>query len=549
MLKKISNAPSYKGPVVQIVLDGVGIAPRVEGNAVAQANKPVIDRLMREYPNLQLCAHGKAVGLPSDDDMGNSEVGHNAIGSGQVVEQGAMLVNQAIASGKLFERDAWKEVSGNVRDHKSTLHFLGLFSDGNVHSHIDHLKALILRAKQERVGRVRVHILLDGRDVGETSALDYVLPFEKFLEDVRSPEFDAKIASGGGRMQITMDRYEADWSMVERGWKIHVHGEGRHFTSAAEAIETFRGERKVIDQDLPGFVVAGNGMPVGPIRDHDSVVFFNFRGDRAIEISRAFEDMDFKYFDRASAGGVHGPKVVYAGMLEYDGDLHIPARYLVPPPEIRNTMGEYLAESGVTQLAISETQKYGHVTYFWNGNRSNKFAGETWIEIPSDRVSFDERPWMKAAEITDALIAELRTGAHRAARVNYANGDMVGHTGSLRAATMAMEAVDLCLARLLPVIDELGGMAVITADHGNADEMYEIDKKTGLPAKAKDGSLKAKTSHTLNPVPCIFYDNVHKGKYQLAGVAAPGLANLASTTANLLGFEAPDIWHSSLIKY
>jgi 2,3-bisphosphoglycerate-independent phosphoglycerate mutase len=549
MLKKVSNAPSYNGPVVQIVLDGVGITPRTDGNAVAQANKPILDRLMREYPNLLLRAHGKAVGLPSDEDMGNSEVGHNAIGSGQVVEQGASLVNQAIASGKLYERDAWKEVAGNARDHKSTLHFLGLFSDGNVHSHIDHLKALILRARDEKISRVRVHILLDGRDVSEASALDYVLPFEKFIADLRTADFDIKIASGGGRMKLTMDRYEADWSMVERGWKIHVHGEGRHFASAAEAIETFRGEAKVIDQDLPGFVVAENGMPVGPIRDHDSVVFFNFRGDRAIEISRAFEELDFKVFDRSSVEGHPAPKVVYAGMLEYDGDLHIPARYLVPPPEIRGTMGEAFADSGLTQLAISETQKYGHVTYFWNGNRSSKFDGETWIEIPSDRVSFDERPWMKAAEITDALIAELRTGVHRTARVNYANGDMVGHTGNLRAATMAMEAVDLCLARLLPVIDELGGMAIITADHGNADEMFEWDKKTGAPAKNKDGSFKAKTSHTLNPVPCIFYDNVHKGKYSLAGVEVPGLANLAATTANLLGFEAPDSWHSSLIKY
>ncbi len=544
MLKKLSNAPSYSGPVVQIVLDGVGITPRTAGNAVAQANKPVIDRLMRDYPNLLLRAHGKAVGLPSDDDMGNSEVGHNAIGSGQVVDQGAMLVNQAIDSGKIFARDAWKEIAANVRDHKSTLHLLGLFSDGNVHSHIDHLKALILRAKEEKLGRVRVHILLDGRDVGETSALDYVLPFEKFLDETRADDFDVKIASGGGRMHITMDRYEADWAQVERGWKIHVHGEGRQFTSAAEAIETFRGEKKVIDQDLPGFVIAENGEPVGPVRDHDSVVFFNFRGDRAIEISRAFEEDDFKAFDRGQR-----PDVVYAGMLEYDGDLHIPKRYLVPPPEIRNTMGEYFAGSGVTQLAISETQKYGHVTYFWNGNRSGKFDGETWIEIPSDRVSFDERPWMKAAEITDALIAELKTGKHRTARVNYANGDMVGHTGSLRAATMAMEAVDLCLARLLPVIDELGGMAVVTADHGNADEMYEIDKKTGEPVKAKDGSVKAKTSHTLNPVPCIFYDNVNKGKYKLADTAAPGLANLASTTANLLGFAAPEIWHPSLIRF
>jgi len=276
------------------------------------------------------------------------------------------------------------------------------------------------------------------------------------------------------------------------------------------------------------------------------VVFFNFRGDRAIEISRAFEEADLKAFDRGRC-----PKVCYAGMLEYDGDLHIPPRYLVPPPEIKNTMGEFLTASGISQLAISETQKYGHVTYFWNGNRSGKFSDslETYLEIPSDRVSFDERPWMKAAEITDALIAELRTGKYRTARVNYANGDMVGHTGNLRAATIAMEALDLCLTRLLPVIDSLGGMAIITADHGNADEMYEIDKKTDQPAKSKDGKIKAKTSHTLNPVPCIFYDNQHKDAYQLADLPERGLANLASTTVNLLGFEAPGIWHPSLIRF
>jgi 2,3-bisphosphoglycerate-independent phosphoglycerate mutase len=546
MLKKLSNVPTYDGPVITIVLDGVGISPRVEGNAVAQARMPTLQRLFRDYPNRILRAHGKAVGLPSDEDMGNSEVGHNAIGSGQIVEQGASLVNNAIQTGKIFERDAWKEISKNARDHKSTLHFLGLFSDGGVHSHIDHLKALIVQAKKEGVNTVRVHALLDGRDVGETSALEYIQPFEKFLELLRSQDFDARIASGGGRMFLTMDRYEADWGMVERGWNIHVHGEGRHFTSASEAVETFRGEKPGVgDQNLPGFVIAENGIPVGPIRDHDSVVFFNFRGDRAIEISKAFEAMDFKAFDRG-----HAPKVVYAGMLEYDGDEHIPERYLVPPPEIKQTMSELLIGSGVSQLAISETQKFGHVTYFWNGNRSGKFDDklETWVEIPSDRVSFDERPWMKAAEITDALIAELKTGRHQAGRVNYANGDMVGHTGSLHAATMAMEAVDLSLARLLPVIDALGGMAIITADHGNADEMYEIDKKTGQPAVEKGGRIKPKTSHTLNPVPCIFYDNVHNGKYQLADVPTGGLANLASTTANLLGFEAPEFWDASLIR-
>jgi 2,3-bisphosphoglycerate-independent phosphoglycerate mutase len=544
MLQRFSNFPGVKGPLVIVVMDGYGITPATEGNAIALAHKPNLDALMAAYPYTLLKAHGKAVGLPSDEDMGNSEVGHNAIGAGAVYEQGASLVNQSIASGKLFERQGWKDVVGNARQ-GGTLHFLGLFSDGNVHSHINHLTALIKRAKQEGAKRVRVHALLDGRDVGETSALDYVLPFEKFLKEISDSGFDAQIASGGGRMKITMDRYEADWGMVERGWKTHVLAEGRAFASAEEAIETLRGEAgKVIDQDLPPFVIARDGKPLGPVMDGDSVVFFNFRGDRAIEISRAFEEEKFPYFDRKRF-----PKVVYAGMLEYDGDLHIPKRYLVSPPEIRNTLGEQLASVGITQLAISETQKFGHVTYFWNGNRSGKFDDrtETYIEIPSDRVSFDERPWMKAAEITDAMIEQLKSGKFRCARLNYANGDMVGHTGNLRAATMAIEAVDLELGRLLKVVDALDGMAIITADHGNADEMFEIDKKTGKPALDKAGNIKAKTSHTLNPVPCIFYGKQALGlKIKGSGF---GLSDLAATTANLLGYKPAEGWDPGILSF
>jgi len=372
MLKKNPNYARIKGPIVTVVMDGIGLSSNTVGNAFAQANTPVLDRLFKQYGHIALKAHGTAVGMPSDDDMGNSEVGHNALGSGQVYNQGASLVKEAIDSGELFEKDAWNEIIANAKAHDSTLHLLGLFSDGNVHSHMDHLKALIARAKQEGQKRVRVHILLDGRDVPETSALDYVEPFEVFLADLSDDSFDAKIASGGGRMNITMDRYEANWSMVEKGWHTHVLGEGPQFASASEAIKALRDEHPgVIDQDLPPFVIAKDGEPVGRIEDNDSVVFFNFRGDRAIEITRAFEEEDFSVFER-----VGHPKVVYAGMLEYDGDLHIPKRYLVPPPSIRNTLGEYLAKEGVTQLAISETQKYGHVTYFWNGNRSGKFSDE-----------------------------------------------------------------------------------------------------------------------------------------------------------------------------
>ncbi len=541
MLKKLSGFEGIKGPVVTIVMDGVGYSPKEEGNAVAQARKPLLDHLMQKYSHVLLKAHGTAVGMPSDADMGNSEVGHNAIGAGQVYEQGAALVAKSIQTGEIFKRDAWKEIAENVREKNSTLHFIGLFSDGNVHSNIEHLKAMIAEAKKESVKRVRIHVLLDGRDVPETSALDYVGPFEKFLDDLRSPEFDVCIASGGGRMKITMDRYNANWKMVELGWKTHVLGEGRFFANTTEAINTLRAETKAIDQDLPPFVIAKDGEPVGTIQDGDSVVYFNFRGDRAIEITRAFEEEHFVEFDR-----VRFPKVEYAGMLQYDGDLKLPKRFLVPPPAIENTSGEWFSAAGLKQFACSETQKYGHVTYFWNGNRSNKFDGETYLEIPSDVVPFEQRPWMKSAEITDAMIEAVKSGKYNTLRCNFPNGDMVGHTGSLRAATMAVEAVDLALARFLPVLDAVGGVALITADHGNADEMYDVDKKTGLPKTNKDGSIKAKTSHTLNPVPCILYDNVTGGRLSLKA-GNWGLSNLAATTANLLGFEKHEAWDDSML--
>ncbi len=548
ILKKLDQFSGVKGPVMVVVMDGVGLAPDTISNAVKSAYTPNLDMLMGKYPMVPLKAHGTAVGLPSDDDMGNSEVGHNALGAGQVFAQGAKLVSNSIESGKMFTSETWKKLIANVKDNRSTLHFLGLFSDGNVHSHIDHLKAMVTEAKKEGVTRVRIHILLDGRDVGETSALDYINPFEAFLDGLRDADFDVMIASGGGRMQITMDRYEANWHMVEEGWKTHVLGIGRQFASAAEAVTTYRNELHVIDQDLPAFVIAKDGKPVGTIEDGDSVIFYNFRGDRSIEISKSFDapEGQFDKFDR-----VRVPKVMYAGMLEYDGDLHIPKNYLVSPPEITNTMGEYLADTGIPVLAISETQKYGHVTYFWNGNRSGKFNDklETYIEVPSDVVPFEQRPWMKCAEITDKLIEALRSGKYKFLRVNYPNGDMVGHTGSLAATRCSMEALDLQIGRLLPVIDELGGVAIITADHGNADEMFEMDKKTGLPKVDKNGKMKAKTSHTLNPVPCIFYDNTPaKEHYRVKTEGQFGLSDVAATVVNLLGYEKPAMWDDSIIE-
>jgi len=520
-------------PILLVVMDGVGFSKTGIGDAVTLANTPTLDRLFKECPNTRLKAHGTAVGLPSDDDMGNSEVGHNALGCGQVYSQGAKLVNEAIESGKMYSGEVWKEVAGNAVKNSSALHFIGLLSDGNVHSNIAHLLSMLGRAKADGAKKCFVHILLDGRDVPATSALEYVETLEKTLAELNGGGFTGKIASGGGRMKITMDRYQADWGMVERGWQTHVKGEGRMFSSAKEAIETLRSEHDgVIDQDLPPFVIAENGVPVGKIQDKDSVVLFNFRGDRAIEISMAFDNDNFDKFDR---GGK--PDIIYAGMLQYDGDLALPKRYLVSPPEIQHTLSELLVNNNVRQYAVSETQKYGHVTYFWNGNRSGKFSEtlETYNEIMSDKVSFDERPWMKSAEITDDLINVIESGKYDFIRCNFPNGDMVGHTGSLDATIIGVEAVDLALTRLLKTCEEHGVTMIVTADHGNADEMLEKDKK---------GNISVRTAHSLNPVPFIIFG---KGHYEIDD-GDFGLANVAPTVAKMLGITPPDCWEKSILK-
>ena len=545
-LKPHDGLRAPKGPVVLVVLDGVGVGAGDEADAVKIATTPAMDRLWVPGARCLLRAHGKAVGLPSDDDMGNSEVGHNAMGCGRIYEQGAKLVNAAIESGRLYEGATWKKLIARCAA-GGALHFIGLRSDGNVHSHIDHLAAMLRRAATDGVQRLFVHVLTDGRDVPPTSSLTYVDQLEEVLAELRAAGRTAAIASGGGRMLVTMDRYEADWQIVQRGWNAHVHGDARRFASATEAIETFRGETAGIsDQNLPAFVIAADGAPMGRIADGDAVVNFNFRGDRAIEISRAFDDDGLDAFDRGER-----PDVLYAGMMEYDGDLHIPASYLVEPPDIDRTMGEYLVQNGVSQLAISETQKYGHVTYFWNGNRSGKFddALETYIEIHSDRVSFDERPWMKAAEITDRLIAELRTGAYAFARVNYANGDMVGHTGAFAATVIAIEVLDQQLARLRAVVKELQGILIVTADHGNADEMYQHAGSGAVVRDRKSGVPVVKTSHTLNPVPFMLYDPVRNERYHVdPGPSGAGIANVTATCLELLGFQPPDDLERSLVR-
>ena len=544
-LQKNGAFSGPQGPVVLVVMDGMGIGKHPDSDYVRIADTPNLDWLREHALYTEVKAHGKAVGLPDDSDMGNSEVGHNAIGCGRVFDQGAALVNNAISTGSMFEDEIWKELVANVIANQSSLHFIGLFSDGNVHSNISHLEAMLSRAKAEGVKKARIHPLIDGRDVPPTSALTYVEQFQDFLDGINADgSVDFCVASGGGRMNITMDRYNADWSMVERGWKTHVKGEGRRFPTMREAIETFRKESPgILDQDLPAFVIERDGSPVGPIRDGDSVIFFNFRGDRSLEITKAFEADELTEFDRGAK-----PDVLYAGMMQYDGDLCVPEKYLVSPPQIDRTMSEYLSNAGVTQFAISETQKFGHVTYFFNGNNSGRFETETWQEIPSDVCPFEDAPRMKADEITDAVISAIENGEYRFIRLNYPNGDMVGHTGVFDAVKVAVEAVDEGVGRLMEAVKKAGGIMVCSADHGNSDDMCEIDKKTGKLKLDDEGKYKPKTAHSLNPVPAIIYDPSGTANARLAKVQAAGIANLAATCIALLGYQPPADYTPSLVE-
>jgi 2,3-bisphosphoglycerate-independent phosphoglycerate mutase len=534
-LKPLAGYKKFGGPLVTIIMDGIGIGSRDESDGVYVAYTPVLDILYNEPLMVKLKAHGKAVGLPSDEDMGNSEVGHNALGAGRVISQGAQLVNEAIESGNVFRGEAW-QVLKKLGQAGGTIHFIGLVSDGNVHSHIDQLYALLDQCVNDGFYRVRVHALLDGRDVDQRSALRYIRPLEEKLAALSITGRDYRIASGGGRMVTTMDRYGADWQVVEKGWKAHVLGVGRSFPSASEAVNTYYEEEpEMTDQYMDSFVVVDDKGPVGTIEDGDGVVCFNFRGDRAIEISRAFEEQDFKEFDR-----IRVPQTFYAGLMRYDGDALIPKNYLVEPPVIDNTLGEYFCSTKITSYSVSETQKFGHVTYFWNGNRSGYIdeSLEKYEEITSDRVAFDLKPWMKAGEITDKVVDAIESGKYKFIRLNYPNGDMVGHTGMVPAIRIAVETVDLCLNRILRALKKAGGIAVITADHGNADCMWT----------RKNGKITPMVSHTLSPVPFIIKDYSGLNNFELTGVENPGLSNVAATLCTLLGLEPPEKYDASLVK-
>ena len=543
---------SYDGPIVLAVLDGVGLAPDTVGNAVSKARTAFLGRAARDYLHVALEASGEYVGL-MPGQMGNSEVGHNTMGAGRALKQDIARVEEAFADGGVFSSEAWRGAIEQVLDRDSdgvsvdkseevwynermspvrTLHFAGIFSDGGVHSHISHLEQMIAQAYKEGVRRVRIHAIFDGRDVSPQSEPKYIRRLGEFAK--RFPDADIMIASGGGRQVCVADRYENDWSVVARGWDMMVNGEADYyFKSAEEGVMTLRRINPAVqDQDLPAFVVVDAGeKPVGKIEKGDALIYFDFRKDRAVEIAMAFTYWDFPYFNRGS----YTPDDVYfVGMCEYNRDTHVPEHRLVDAGGIGETLHQYLGEYGVKQLAISETVKFGHITYYFDGNSYERAEGEEFAEVKSYEDYPANRPWMRSAEITDEVLE--RMADYDFVRINYPNGDIVGHTADIEATIVAMEAIDLSLARLAAKVDELGGCLLIVADHGNAEELLDSD---GRP----------KTSHTTNKVPFIIYDNTdNRGKYELAPVATPSLANLAATIAVMLGQEGyPEGWNEPLI--
>jgi len=534
-LKNLQQYFSGRGPLIHVVLDGWGVGAADETNAVNKANLPVMSRLIRGCPYTQLWTHGKYVGLPNEKDMGGSEVGHMTMGAGMVMEQGPTLIQNLLQSGEFFENPVLSRIIQNCVERDTPLHLLGLLSNGNIHSHVDHTEAIIRHAFQSGIRRCYLHALLDGRDVGVQSALDFTEPFEKLFSELKGqrPRIDYAFASGGGREVITMDR-DNNWEKIETGWQIHVHGQSENqFPSIRDAIEHFRKQNpEIIDQDIPGFVIIRNGEAVGRIEDQHALIFTNFRGDRATEFSQAVLADDFPYFERYRC-----PEVLFAGMTQYDQDNQIPPDYLVGTPVVEEPFGKRILELGLKQFRLSETQKFAHVTFFYNGGYREPLdpLQENYHFIASDKIpSFAERPAMKAPGISKKAVEFINSGEYQYGLINFANADMVGHTGDFQATVRAVEAVDAALDNIVRAIDAVNGLLVITADHGNADEMLISNQ---------NGTLEISTKHSLNPVPFLIYDPLYNGDYRLKPFGQDynnNLSNIAATNFLLLGQAVPD---------
>ena len=542
-LKNLQQYFSGRGPLIHVVLDGWGVGAADETNAVNKANLPVMSRLIRGCPYTQLWTHGKYVGLPNEKDMGGSEVGHMTMGAGMVMEQGPTLIQNLLQSGEFFENPVLSRIIQNCVERDTPLHLLGLLSNGNIHSHVDHTEAIIRHAFQSGIRRCYLHALLDGRDAGVQSALDFTEPFEKLFSELKGqrPGIDYAFASGGGREVITMDR-DNNWEKIETGWQIHVQGQSENqFPSIRDAIEHFRKQNpEIIDQDIPGFVIIRNGEAVGRIEDQHALIFTNFRGDRATQFSRAFLADEFPYFERYRC-----PEVLFAGMTQYDQDNQIPPDYLVGTPVVEEPFGKRILELGLKQFRLSETQKFAHVTFFYNGGYREPLdpLQENYHFIASDKIpSFAERPAMKAPGISKKAVEFINSGEYQYGLINFANADMVGHTGDFQATVRAVEAVDAALDNIVRAIDAVNGLLVITADHGNADEMLISNQNE---------TLEISTKHSLNPVPFLIYDPLYNGDYRLKPFGQEynnNLSNIAATNFLLLGQAVPDDLAPSLFE-
>lgn len=502
-----------------IILDGFGIRDEVMGNAVKQSKTPNFDRFYNKYAHNQLEASGEAVGLPKGQ-MGNSEVGHLNIGAGRIVYQSLTRVNLSIEEGDFFEKEAFLKAINHAKDKGKALHLFGLLSDGGVHSHITHLFALLKLAKENDLKKVYVHAFLDGRDVGQQSARKYIKQTEDKMKELGVGQF----ATISGRY-YSMDR-DKRWDRVKKAYDAMVYGEGPSYRDPYEVVNDSY-ENGIYDEFvLPSVITSENGNPVGKVQDEDSIIFYNFRPDRAIQISRTFANEDFHDFDR----GNHVPKDLHFVMLTSFSES-VDGYVAYNPVNLDNTIGEVLAQNNMNQLRIAETEKYPHVTFFMSGGREKEFPGEKRVLINSPKVAtYDLQPEMSAYEVTDALLKELDSGQQNGIILNFANPDMVGHSGMLEPTIKAIEAVDECLGKIVDKIVELGGYAIITADHGNSDEVVTLE---GTPM----------TAHTTNPVPII----VTKDNIELRDGGI--LADLSPTLLDLLNLEKPkEMTGESLIK-